>query len=362
MIRFGLVGCGAIYPTHADALGCIDGASLAGVYDAVPEWAKGASDRYGVPALSSLEDLCAAVDAVAVCVPSGLHAEVALACARMGKHVLVEKPIDTTLEKANAMIDGCRAAGVKLGVVSQHRFSRQIRRLRDALRGGELGPVLEGDASVKWYRTQQYYDSGEWRGTWALDGGGCLMNQGIHTVDMIQWIMGGVRAVQARVRTATHDIEVEDQANVLVEYRNGAIGVIQGSTVCYPGFAERLEVYGEHGAVVVEGDRTKVWRVDPERAKLGKYGDGVMGQPTPSLHLAGAAEWTEDDPTAAWGEQHRLQLEDFAHAVRDEREPFVTGEMALEPLRIILAAYESARQGGARIEVGSAESHSAEEK
>ncbi len=355
MIRFGLVGCGAIAPTHADALTCIDGACLAGVYDVVPYRAKATADKYNVPDFNSLEVLCSAVDAVSVCVPSGLHAEVALACARLGRHVLVEKPIDTTFEKAKALVDGCRATGVKLGVVSQHRFARQIRRLREAVQGGELGRMLEGDAGVKWYRTQAYYDSGDWRGTWALDGGGCLMNQGVHTVDMIQWIMGGIRSVQAMVRTAAHDIEVEDQANVLVEYRSGAIGVIQASTVFYPGFAERLEVHGEHGTVVIEGDRTKVWRVDPEQAKMGRYGGGVMGQPTPNLHLAGASEWIEEDPTADWGEQHRLQIEDFTRAIADDREPFITGEMAIEPLRIILAVYESARQGGARIELGSAE-------
>ena len=234
MIRFGLVGCGAIAPTHAEALARIDGACLAAVFDVVPERASGLADRFDVPTHDSLESLCGAVDAVSVCVPSGLHAEAGLACARLGRHVLVEKPIDTTLAKAQALVDGCRAANVRLGVVSQHRFARQIRRLRAAVREGELGRVLEGDASVKWYRTQAYYDSGEWRGTWALDGGGCLMNQGVHTVDMIQWIMGGVAAVQARVRTAAHAIEVEDQANVLVEYRNGALGVIQGSTSYYP--------------------------------------------------------------------------------------------------------------------------------
>lgn len=349
MIRFGLVGLGAIHTTHAEAMGQIDGACLAGVYDVVPERAAAASERFGVGAYDSLEALCADVDAVSVCVPSGYHGDVALACARLGKHVLVEKPIETTLAKAEALVKGCRELGVKLGVISQHRFARQVRRLRDAAQGGELGKLVAGDASVKWYRTQEYYDSGEWRGTWALDGGGCLMNQGVHTIDMIQWIMGGVRSVQAMARTAAHTIEVEDIANLLVEYRNGAIGAIQGSTAVYPGFAERLEVHGEHGTVIVEGDRTKVWRVDPERAKLGKYGDGVMSQPTPSIHLAGAAEWTEEDPTASWGEQHRLQIEDFARAVADDREPFITGEMALEPLKIILAAYESSRAGGKRV-------------
>ena len=170
-------------------------------------------------------------------------------------------------------------------------------------------------------------------------------------MDMIQWIMGGVAAVRAQVRTAAHAIEVEDQANALIEYRSGAIGVLQASTVSYPGYAERLEVTGEHGSVVLEGDRTKVWRVDPVAAKEGKYGGGVMGQPTPNLHLAGAMEWTEEDPTAEWGTQHRMQIEEFAQAITEERDPFITGEMALETLKIVLAVYESARQGGARVEV-----------
>ena len=347
MIRWGIVGCGAIAPTHAEAMG----PSLAGVYDVSPEKAKALGEKFGVPAFSSLGELCGAVGAVSVCVPSGLHAEVGLACARLGRHVLVEKPLDTTLEKAVSLVEGCRAAGVRLGVVSQHRFSRQILRLREAVLGGELGEMLAGDAGVKWYRTQAYYDAGDWRGTWALDGGGCLMNQGIHTVDMIQWTMGGVAAVRAQVRTAAHAIEVEDQANALLEYRSGAIGVLQASTVSYPGYAERLEVTGRHGSVILEGDRTKVWRVDPVAAKEGKYGGGVMGQPTPNLHLAGSMEWTEDDPTAEWGVQHRMQIEEFAQAITEDREPFITGEDALEPLKIVLAVYESARRGGARVEV-----------
>ena len=355
MIRWGIVGCGAIAPTHAEAMG----PSLAGVFDVDAARAKSLGERFGVPAFESLEELCGAVEAVSVCVPSGLHAEVGLACAAFGRHVLVEKPLDTTLEKATALVEGCRKAGVRLGVVSQHRFSKQIRRLREAVEMGELGRMLAGDASVKWYRTQAYYDAGDWRGTWALDGGGCLMNQGVHTVDMIQWIMGGVAAVRAQVRTAAHAIEVEDQANALIEYRSGAIGVLQASTVSYPGYAERLEVTGEHGSVVLEGDRTKVWRVDPVAAAEGKYGGGVMGQPTPNLHLAGAMEWSEPDPTAEWGVQHRMQIEEFGVAVVEGRDPFITGEMALEPLKIVLAVYASARSGGARVETGSAEWHSA---
>jgi len=355
MVRFGVIGCGAIHSVHCDALAGVEGAKLTGVYDLVADKACKASERFGVPAAGSLEELFEHVDAIAVCVPSGRHAEIGIQAALAGKHVLVEKPIDVTLATATKLVETCERQGVKLGTISQHRFSSTIRQLREAAQGGEFGELLEGDAYIKWYRTQAYYDSGEWRGTWKLDGGGCLMNQGVHYIDMIQWIMGGVKSVQAQVRTAAHSIEVEDVANALIEYRCGATGVIQGSTSFYPGLAERLEVHGKHGSVIVEGDKPKLWKIDAEAAAQGLYGGGVQMQPTPSLHIhdqedvvAGAA----NDPSAVWGEQHRLQIEDFTQAIADDREPFMTGRMALEPLKVILAIYESSRLGGARVEVG----------
>ncbi|MDR3690656.1 MAG: Gfo/Idh/MocA family oxidoreductase [Fimbriimonas sp.] len=354
MIRYGVVGCGAIHAMHCDAAKNIDGADLIGVYDVIPEKAAKTAERYGVRAFASLSELLSEVDAITVCVPSGLHAEVGIRAANAGKHVLVEKPIDVTLAKAMALVDACESNGVRLGTISQHRFSEQIRNLHDAAQNGSLGPLLQGDAYIKWYRTQAYYDSGDWRGTWELDGGGCLINQGVHYIDMIQWIMGGVKAVQAQVRTAAHQIEVEDIANALIEYKNGAIGVIQGSTSFYPGLAERLEVHGRYGSVIIEGDRTKLWKVDQVAANEGLYGGGVQMQPTPSLHMHDPEEAVQNassDPTALWGEQHRLQVEDFTKAIVEDREPFMTGRMALEPLKIILAIYESSRQGGARIEI-----------
>jgi UDP-N-acetyl-2-amino-2-deoxyglucuronate dehydrogenase len=348
MIRFGIIGCGAIAPTHAEALQKIYSVELVGAFDVLPERTQKLAEKYGITPYATRQSLFKAVDAVIIGVPSGFHAQVARQAIAAGKHVVAEKPIEVNLPKAQALVAAARAADVRFTVISQHRFARQVRRLRDAAISGELGPLLAGDASIKWYRTQQYYDSGDWRGTRKLDGGGCLINQGVHYIDMIQWIMGGVHSVQAQVRTAAHQIEVEDIANVLVEYKNGAVGVIQGSTSYYPGFAERLEVHGEHGSVIVEGDRIKLWRVDAERAKLGKYGDGVMQQPTPSVHMTEVAE-DEDDPTAAWGEGHRLQLEDFALSIAENRDPFITGEMALEPLKIILAIYRSAKLGGRKV-------------
>lgn len=355
MVRFGVVGCGVIHGTHCDALQRIDGAKLTAVHDILPERTRAASEKYGVVGVDSLEELFDHVDVVNVCVPSGLHSEIAVRAAQAGKHVLSEKPIEINLANAQAMVAAAKKAGVKLGTISQHRFAKDMQRLQQAAQGGELGRLLVGDMTVKWYRTQAYYDSGDWRGTWALDGGGCLMNQGVHYVDMIQWIMGGVKSVQAITKTTSHDIEVEDHAMALVEYKNGAIGVLEGSTCCFPGFSERVEVHGTCGSVVLEGDKIKHWEIDPNAANdPSPYGRGVTAQPTPKDDLYGENS-TEGsgaaDPTAIWMEQHRLQIEDFARAVADDREPFITGEMALEPLKVILAIYESSRRGGERVEV-----------
>lgn len=354
LVKYGVIGCGAIHGVHCEAIRGVEQAELVGVYDVVSEKASKTAEKFGVIATASLEELLNQVDAVTVCVPSGLHAEIGILAAKAGKHVLVEKPIDVTLEAASALVEACFHAEVKLGTISQHRFSDQVRRLHDTAQTGGFGTLLQGDAYIKWYRTQAYYDSGDWRGTWKLDGGGCLINQGVHYIDMIQWIMGGVKAVQAQVRTAAHNIEVEDIANALIEYKNGAVGVIQGSTSFFPGLAERLEVHGKFGSVIIEGDRTKLWKIDADAAAEGLYGGGVQMQPTPSLHLHDQDEIVANassDPTAVWGEQHRLQIEDFTQAILEDRDPFMTGRMALEPLKIIMAIYESSRKGGQRVEI-----------
>ena len=185
------------------------------------------------------------------------------------------------------------------------------------------------------------------------------MNQGVHYVDMLQWIMGGVASVQAQIRTVAHErIEVEDVANALLTFRNGAVGVLQASTTAYPGLAERIEVHGLYGTAILEGDVLKLWKVDPAGSQLGKYGDGVNKQPTPKTPLLGEKSESQgggsSDPTAIWGEQHRLQIEDFVHAIVDDRKPEVSGEDAIEPLKVILAIYESARKGGQLVEIAPA--------
>lgn len=348
-LRVGIIGCGAIYSTHAEGIRRIEGLHLAGFYDEIPARSEAASLKFDAPSFSRLSELSESCDAVCVCVPSGLHARVGIEAARLGKHVLVEKPIDVSLEAAEALVWECRKANVKLSIVSQHRFAPDIQRLQALVSEGLFGEALQGDAYIKWYRTQHYYDSGEWRGTWKLDGGGCLINQGIHYIDMIQWVMGGVKSVQAQVRTAAHAIEVEDVAAALIEYKNGALGVIQGSTSFFPGFAERLEVHLRHASVVIEGDAAKIWELDEEfEGDDSPYGRGVRMQPTPKARAAERPPLSPEESREQWIEQHRLQIEDFANCIREDREPFITGEMALEPLKVVLAIYESARNGGIR--------------
>ena len=238
------------------------------------------------------------------------------------------------------MVEACEEAGVKLGCISQHRFTKDMRRLYDAVQNGELGKLLHGDSFTKWYRSQGYYDSAGWRGTWALDGGGALMNQGVHYVDMIQWIMGGVKSVQARTRTVMHNIEVEDQAIAMVEYNNGALGTIQATTCTYPGMAERLEVHGTKGSVVIEADRAKIW-VTKDVSEHEAFG--------PSVTLGKNHPLEEDETTKDWNKAHNMQIQDFTNAVRENRDPFITGRAALEPLKVILAIYESSHRGGSPV-------------
>ena len=344
-IRFGVIGCGVIHSLHCDAIKASDSAELSAVYDVKLGRAEKAAQTYGCAVARSLEELWPMVDAVTLCIPSGLHGKIGTLAAQAGKHVLTEKPVDVFLEPALAMIDACEKAGVKHGCISQHRTSADIIRLREAAQVGELGKLLHGDSLTKWYRSQEYYDSGDWRGTRELDGG-CLMNQSVHYIDMIQWVMGGVDSVQAVVKTAGHDIEVEDDALAIVHYKNGAMGLIQGSTVCYPGFGERLEVHGQHGSVILEADQVKVWQVDEKAASAGAYGLGRSGRPE-----GVATTGVPTQPGEDWGAQHARQIEDFIQAIKKDRDPMVTCRDALEPLKIILSIYKSSRLGGALVKV-----------
>jgi UDP-N-acetyl-2-amino-2-deoxyglucuronate dehydrogenase len=337
---FGIVGCGVIAPFHARAIAGLEGARLIAVADENAERAQGLATDFNVEALSIDAMLSRPdIDVVCVCVPSGRHAEIGAMAATAGKHVIVEKPIEVTLEAADRLIDSCKRNGVVLSVISQHRWDDGIRELKHLVDSGQLGRLVLGDAIIKWYRTQAYYDSGEWRGTVELDGGGALMNQGVHYVDLLRWVMGPVERVFAQTRTLAHErIEVEDVALVVLSFAGGAVGVIESSTAVYPGLSERLEVSGTDGTVIVEAGVMKVRELKAKKGETSLYGGGVSGDD--ALGPAAAAN-PADIPYLG----HREQIRDVLEAIETGRPPQVGGAEARKALEIILAAYESARTG-----------------
>lgn len=338
---FAIVGCGVIGPSHARAIQALPNARLVAAVDVVEEKARALTDTFGGDPETDLDRVLTRsdVEVVCVCVPSGLHAEIGCRAAAAGKHVLVEKPIDITLDAADRLIATAHQCGVKVSVVSQYRFAPDVRRVRELLNAGRLGRPMLGDAIVKWYRTQGYYDSGDWRGTWALDGGGCLMNQGIHYIDLLQWLMGPIKTVSAQTATLGHTVEVEDVALAMVRFESGALGIIEGSTAIYPGLPERLEISGDAGTVIVESAGLVLCELQDEKGEVGPYGARGTSRQQQAATSASA------DPAALSQSSHLPQTADLLDAIDNDRDPFITGESGRRPLEIVLAIYESARQG-----------------
>lgn len=352
-VRFALVGCGVIAPTHVRALQQLScQVELVACSDVVPERAEDLAAEFGLKAMS-FEDILAdpTIDAITICTPSGRHAEVGVPALLAGKHVIIEKPMEVTLEACDRLLAAQRTSGTTLAVVSQHRFDRASQLVHEAVSAGRLGDLVLAECRVPWFRSQEYYDSGDWRGTWELDGGGALINQGIHTVDLLRWMCGPVVSVYAQTRTATHErIEVEDVVCATVAFANGAVGTLMASTSAYPGFPASLSLHGSAGGAVIQGDRLSTL------ALIG--GPTVGGEPTTAHAQQVAAGGTRaatrfvtessetpTDPADVWGEAHRLQLLDFADAVTAGRPPLVDGVAGRQCVELVLSVYESARTG-----------------
>jgi predicted dehydrogenase len=338
MSGFGIVGAGVIAVMHAAAIATLPDARLVAVTDVAAEAATAFAVARGCAAEPSLDALLARpdVDVVCVCVPSGQHADVGVRAARAGKHLVVEKPIDVTLAAADRLIEAARAAAVRLTVISQHRFDPGLIELKRLIGDGALGRLVLAEASTKWYRTQGYYDSAAWRGTWVLDGGS-LMNQGVHYVDLLRWCMGPVTEVTAVCATQAHQVEVEDTALAIVRFGSGAVGTILSSTAAFPGFPQRLEITGTDGTVIVEDGRI-VRRALGAQAGTGP-GDAIPEDAAPGP-VGGAA-----DPAAIDVAGHAAQIADLLAAVDQGREPAVDGQAGRDALEIVCAVYESARTG-----------------
>ncbi|HEX7003603.1 MAG TPA: Gfo/Idh/MocA family oxidoreductase [Trueperaceae bacterium] len=336
---FAVVGTGNISAAHIDSIERLPNARLVGVLGRSPEQARDLARKHDAKAYDDLNSLVAddEVEVVCVCTPSGAHLEPAVAAAQAGKQVVVEKPLEVTVERARRIIEAAEQAGVKLATIFMARFSDSHRLLKRTIEAGELGRLLQADASVKWYRSQAYYDSSDWRGTWALDGGGALMNQAIHAVDMLLWLMGPIQEVFAYAATLAHErLEVEDTLVAVLRYANGGLGQLSAATSLFPGQPKVMDIHGDKGYVRVKDDSIEQWQLagvsDEERERLlGRYSAQASG--------------TFSDPMAMSFENHRRQLEEFLRAVETDVGPLVDGYEGLRSVEVAEAIYRSARTG-----------------
>jgi len=341
-VRFALVGAGAISTQHIEAIAAVEGAVLVAVESSSTDRAREVGERWGVPWTTDLDELLsrADVDAVAICTPSGSHAEIALAALRHAKHVVVEKPLALSTADADALIAEGRRAGRLVATISQRRFEPVMQAVRAAVAADAFGRIALVMGEGLYHRPQSYYDSAAWRGTRAMDGG-VLMNQAIHMVDLVRWVGGPVASIAGQVATIGHTMEAEDTATVSLRFASGALGSIIATTCAEPGFDQELRVYGDRGHARVVGQRALEWSLAPGTAVTVPAEEAAVGATaTPSGGLA-PATWGTD----ATG--HIRQYTDIVAAIQTGRAPAVTGEDGRNAVEIVVGAYEASDTGRA---------------
>ena len=334
MIQVGsLCGCN-ISETHSQVWQQTEGAQVTAVYGQNHEKAARLSRLYGGAVYESLQSFLdhRPMDMVVIGSPSGLHAEQGIAAARHGLHVLVEKPLDVSLDRADALIAEGEQAGVKLGVFFHDRVAPGICKLKEIIYSGRLGKPILVSARVKWYRPPEYYSGSRWRGTRALDGGGALINQGVHTLDLLLWLLGSVARVYAKAITALHEIETEDTVVATLEFSSGAIGTLEAGTSIYPGYARRLELTGSEGTIILEHDR--IIAADLRRP-LAKEALEAKEDTNPSAN----------SPVVSDVRGHQRILEDFLLAIEEDGKPLCDGHEGRRSLELVQAIYQSSRTG-----------------
>lgn len=337
---FGIIGCGMISRFHAKAIDEVRGAKLIACYDQFSGSADKLAAETGCRAYHALDAMLAdeQVDVVVVGTPSGAHMEPSVAAAKAGKHVIVEKPLEITLKRCDRIIDACAMHNVKLGAIFPSRFHDSCREIKKAIDAGRFGKLTIGDAYVKWYRSQAYYDSGAWRGTWELDGGGALMNQAIHSVDLLAWLMGPVEEIRAQTATLAHErIAVEDTAMATLRFANGALGVIEATTAAYPGYLKKIEIHGTEGTAILEEEDIKTW----DFMKPARNDKKIIEKMADSKSGGGGAS----DPSAIGHHGHAMQFADFIKAIKTDGKPAVDGAEGRRSVEIILAIYKAAETG-----------------
>lgn len=331
-IRFGIAGCGSVAEFHAQAIQNTPGVVLTACCSGHADRARTFAGQWGIQAFDTLDQMLAGpVDAVCLCTPSGLHASQALTALAAGKHLVVEKPLCLTLEDADRILAAAEAADRKVCVISQMRFQPAVQAVKQALDAGAFGQLVCAQLSMNYYRTEEYYRAGGWRGTRAMDGGGALMNQGIHGVDLLRWLMGPVRSIRASAKAALHAIEVEDTAAALLEFENGALGTLTASTACRPGSPRRLDICGTLGGVTLEEDALVRWDLEmPCPVPVG-----------PRSENGGAA-----DPKAIGAAGHTLQIANFVDAVLHGAPLLVDAQQGRQALEVVLGVYAASDCGG----------------
>lgn len=337
---FGIIGCGMISRFHAKAIAALENAQTVACFDNFPAAAEKLAAELGCRSYATLEAMLDDPDVTVVVIgtPSGAHMEPAVAAAEAGKHVIVEKPLEITLDRCDRIIEACRRNNVKLSAIFPSRFHDSSIKLRTAMDAGRFGRLTLGDTYVKWFRTQEYYDSGAWRGTWELDGGGALMNQAVHSVDLLTWLMGPVTEISAYVDTLAHErIAVEDTAVATLRFANGALGTIEASTAAYPGYLKRVEIHGSQGSAVMEEEDIVKWDFavpQPEDAEI-----------KAAMEARRSTGGGASDPTAIGYHGHMHQFADVLAAIEEDREPAVNGPEGRRAVEIILGIYHSAELG-----------------
>lgn len=332
-LKFAIIGCGVIAPSHGDAISKIEDAELYAVCDIIKEKADSFGKRYGVNHVyydykELLKD--PDIDVVNVCVPSGLHGEITMAAAKAGKHIVCEKPMEITEEKMSKVIEVVRESKVKMQCVFQRRTMPEAMAVRNLISEGKLGKIVMASAYLKYYRDQAYYNSAGWRGTWELDGGGALMNQGVHGVDLLIWMVGEkVEKVFSRAGTLARNIAVEDTAVALLEFENGGYGVIEGATTVYPGLETRFEIHGEKGTVIFSDSGIERW----------DFIDENVPKPERGVKLGGSS-----DPADISSYGHLVQIKDLIEAIKQDKEPIVPPEEGRKAVDLIRAIYKSAKE------------------
>lgn len=341
----GIVGTGMIARHHAKAIEGVNGAHVVAIASRSGQRAEQVADEIGCRGYGELSAMLAdpEVQIVSICTPSGAHLEPAVAAARAGKHIIIEKPLEISLERCDQIIDAANKYGVQIGGVFQSRFFEASRLVKSAADAGRFGDMVLVDAYVKWFRPQKYYDDGGWKGTAAFDGGGALMNQSIHAIDLLLWFGGPVRSVQAYKGVRGHKrIEVEDTAVAALEFQSGAMGVLEGSTAVFPGFLKRIEISGTEGSAVLEEEDLKTWAFSTED----REDEEIRERYSAETATGGGAS----DPGAIGTEGHRKQFADFVGALDTGRSLELDGLEARKAVALVLAIYQSA-ETGVRVQV-----------